>query len=166
MSELPEKVWSARFLRFLKILQPKNQVPLTTHLLGFWQNRYFDSQITSSTLFFIVCIHYGFIPLWFMKWYSTVINTWSNWALAGLRCSAPLVVRHETRQLFLSSSESSESGQRLPKINRLSVQPQGWVRVTLHGAHSLGLSLHSSKHSPSLLHRPRTQHLTWIQTRG
>lgn len=35
-------------------------------------------------------------------------------------------------------SESSERGQRLPKINRPSVQPQGWVRVSLHGAHSLG----------------------------
>lgn len=55
---------------------------------------------------------------------------------------APLLSVHETKQLFLSLSESAaRAGRRLPKINRLSVQPQGWVGVSHHGAHTLKLSL-------------------------
>lgn len=54
----------------------------------------------------------------------------------------PLLSGHETKQLFLTLSESAaRAGRRLPKINRLSVQPQGWVGVSHHGAHTLQLSL-------------------------
>lgn len=54
----------------------------------------------------------------------------------------PLLSVHETKQLFLTLSESAaRAGRRLPKINRLSVQPQGWVGVSHHGAHTLPLSL-------------------------
>lgn len=100
----------------------------------------------------ILQLHIIITYIFFEKCYHCVVKSWPNWVAVGLPCAAPLVVGHESRQLFLSSSESSESGQRLPKINRLSVQPRGWVRVTHHGARSLGLSLPTSKHSASLLH--------------
>lgn len=66
------------------------------------------------------------------------VKYWSGQAVVVPASAAPLAVQHETRKLFSSSSESSERGQRLPKINRPSVQPQGWVGVSLHGAYSLG----------------------------
>lgn len=117
-----------------------------------------------------VCYEFTPLELFLENRHGSPVKSWSNWVgVEGLPYIAPLVVWHETRQLFLSSSESSESRQRLPKINRLSVQPQGWVRVTLHGAaHSLGLSLPTSKHSASLLHWLRTEYfyLNWNSALG
>lgn len=68
-----------------------------------------------------------------------------------LLLAPPLLLDIKKRQLFLSSSESGGSGQRLPKINSVSVQPQGWVRVTLHDAHSLIFLLPVSKHGPLVM---------------
>lgn len=107
---------------------------------------------------FVTSHYYNII---FEKCYC-VVKSWPNWIAVDLPCAAPLVVGHESRQLFLSSSESSESGQRLPKINRLSVQPWGWVRVTHHGARSLGFSLPTSKHSASLFHWLRKEHSFYV----
>lgn len=80
------------------------------------------------------------VCFFFFHWKPVIpsVKYSSSWAVVAPASVAPLAVQHETRQLFSSSSESSERGQRLPKINRPSVQPQGWVRVSLHGAHSLG----------------------------
>lgn len=72
------------------------------------------------------------------NWRIPAVKYWWDWVVVALGSTAQFMVQQETRQLFSSSSESSERGQRLPKINRPSVQPQGWVRVSLHGAHSLG----------------------------
>lgn len=136
----------------------------TTHEISFTSTVTAWRQISLNSLHqiallrvHVLWIHTALTYVFWEKQRISAVRTWSNWVLVvGLPCTAPLVVRHEKRQLFLSSSEISESGQRLPKINRLSVQPWGWVRVTLHGAHSLGFSLPASKHRPSLLHWLRT----------
>lgn len=130
------------------------------------RNRYFDwidplNCFHRFDILYYVHIWIYTIDIFLEKLYRSVGKSLSNWVLVALPCTAPPVVWHEKMQLFLSSSENSESRQRLPKINRLSVQPQGWVRVTLHGAPSL---CPHHKHSASLLHWLKTEHLTWIKT--
>lgn len=58
-------------------------------------------------------------------------QTESWWVCPALR---PLLSYMKRGSCFCPQVRASESGQRLPKINRLSVQPRGWVRVSLHGA--------------------------------
>ena len=90
----------------------------------------------------ILQLHIIITYIFFEKCYHCVVKSWPNWVAVGLPCAAPLVVGHESRQLFLSSSESSESGQRLPKINRLSVQPGAGA-----GSHTMVLA-HSGSPCP------------------